>query len=294
MKGILTDVTKCIGCERCVEACTRVNKLPPELPTGRSRGDGLTGRRFTSIVPVGKAGIEAFARKQCLHCLDPSCVSACLVGAFYKREDGPVIYEAYKCIGCRYCMLACPFSIPRYNWESPLPFIMKCKMNEECRVAGGVPACVGACPAGATIFGPRKDLLAEAWSRIKDAPDKYLPHVYGEHEFGGTSVIYITGRDAPLAKLGFPTDRQLKKRAVESLKHQSIPDLNHRWLMVAPFQFFAVFTGLFVTWAIRRRQTLAAGPHDRGGPGAPEPATAGFDEVCQTEPSSVKSDKEGE
>lgn len=288
MKGILTDVTKCIGCERCVEACANVNDLPVDLPTKHHRKDGLSGRRLTSILPLHNGEVKA--RKQCLHCLDPACVSACLVGAFYKREDGPVIYDAHKCIGCRYCMIACPFSIPRYEWSEPMPYVRKCKMNEECRVEGNVPACVAACPTGATIFGEREELIKEAKRRIRDNPRRYMDHVYGEHEFGGTSVLYITGKDQPLTGIGFPTPKELEKRAVSELEKNSIPHMNHRWVMVTPVQFFTVFAGLFGVWVIRRRQKLS-GPPDREDT---DHTAAGFDEVCETEPSSDDGDKEGE
>jgi len=292
MKGILTDVTKCIGCERCVEACNMINKTPPRLPTRFHLKDGLSSHRLTSIVKV--PGTDRTVRRQCMHCLEPSCASACLVGAFHKRPDGPVEYDKQKCIGCRYCMLACPFTIPRYEWDKAIPYVIKCKMNEECRVEGGMPACVSACPTGATIFGVREELIEEARRRIKDNPGRYIDHVWGEHELGGTSVIYIS--DVPLWDvLKIPRPAELERKAVASLAKQSIPHLNHRWVLVTPFQFGLVFTGLWGVWTIRRRQTLMShGPHDRGTPGAPEPSTAGFDEVCQQEPAESPEDKEGE
>ncbi len=286
MKGILTDVTKCIGCERCVQACNQVNKLPPDLPTRFKVGDGLSNNRLTSIVRV--PGTSRTVRKQCLHCIEPSCASACLVGAFHKREDGPVVYEESECIGCRYCMLACPFMIPRYEWDKTIPYVRKCKMDEECRVEGGMPACVSACPTGATIFGDRDELIKEARRRIKEKPGLYIDHIWGEHEFGGTSVLYIS--DVPLGEvLRIPSKEELAKRAVPELATGSIPHMNHSWVMVTPFQFGIVFSGLFGIWVIRRRSQLQ-GPHDRGGPGAPEPGAAGLDEVCQEEPSEQKNE----
>ena len=293
MKGILTDVTKCIGCERCVEACSRVNKMPPERPFRTSRGDGLSGRRLTSVVEV--PGTGRTVRKQCLHCIDPTCKSACLVGAFTRRDDGPVEYDASECIGCRYCMIACPYSIPRYDWDNPLPYIRKCKMDEECRVEGGMPACVSACPAGSTIFGNRDRLIEEAKKRIQDRPDLYLDHIYGEHELGGTCVLYITSKDAPLNDvLGFPRDQELYKKALAVLKKGSVPALNDPWVKLTPIWAGVVFTSLWGIWLIRRRSALMeGGPHDRGVHGAPEPGAAGIDEVCPAEPSLVEDDKEG-
>lgn len=294
MKGILTDVTKCIGCERCVEACVEINKLPRDFPARFQKGDGLSGNRFTSIVEVRSGGKASTVRKQCLHCLEPTCAAACLVGAFTKTDDGAVKYDPAKCIGCRYCMLACPFGIPRYDWNSLLPYIRKCRMDEQCRVEGGAPACVSACPTGATIFGNREDLLAEARRRIKKEPRRYLSHIWGEKEYGGTCVLYIAGVDVGPV-LGFPTLEQLAKHAATELADHSIKHMTEPWVYVTPVQFGVVFTGLFGVWLFRRRSLLMSkGPHDRGGPDVPHPDTAGIDEVCPAEPSSASGKKEGE
>ncbi len=258
-KAILTDVTKCIGCERCVEACVVQNKLPREIPTRYRADDGLSGRRYTSIVriPGKEEGTWRNVRRQCLHCREASCQSACLVGAFSKSPDGAVEYDADKCIGCRYCMLACPFMIPRYEYDQALPFVRKCKMNDECRVEGGVPACTAACPTGATVFGPREKLLEEAKRRIAEQPDLYQDHVYGEREFGGTSVIYLS--DVPLNDaLRIPTSAEFAKMRVPSLETESIPHLLHSWVLVTPVQFFTVGAGLVGAWFLRRRQRLMA------------------------------------
>jgi formate dehydrogenase iron-sulfur subunit len=295
MKGILTDVTRCIGCERCVEACTRANKMGLDPPFRTSMGDGLSGRRLTSILKV--PGTDRTVRKQCLHCLDPACASACLVGAFKKRPDGPVEYDASMCIGCRYCMLACPYMIPRYEWETPVPYVRKCKMNEDCRVEGGQPACVSACPTGSTIFGPRDKLIEEARRRIEEEPGLYFDHIWGEHEIGGTCVMYISSKDAPVGDvLRFPRDEELQKKALAILKNQgSIPEQNNFWVMLTPFWAASIFTGLWGIWFIRRRQLIMSGElHDHGGHGLPEPGTAGIDEVCPAEPPVEKDDKEGE
>lgn len=257
MKGILTDVTKCIGCERCVEGCVQVNKLPGDFPAHFKAGDGLSASRYTSIVtiPGPREKTQRMVRRQCMHCIDPSCAAACLVGAFTKRPDGPVVYDASKCIGCRYCMLACPFMIPRYEYEKQLPYVTKCKMNEECRVEGGMPACVSSCPTGATIFGPRHELIKEARRRIAEKPDLYIDHIYGEREFGGTSVIYIS--DVPLGEtIRMPTKEEFEKLAVPGLAETSIPEMVHKWVLVTPFQFMTVFTGLWGIWFMRRRTRI--------------------------------------
>lgn len=256
-KGILTDVTRCIGCERCVEACVRVNKLPRQFLAHFIGNDGLSGNRFTSIVRTeGKDGDGwRLVRRQCMHCLEPACAAACLVGAFSINADGAVEYDADKCIGCRYCMLACPFSIPRYQYDKPLPYVRKCKMNEECRVEGGVPACVAACPTQATIFGPRDDLLLEAEFRISFNPDRYIDHIWGAEEFGGTSVMYIS--DVPLDDvLQMPAPEELEKLRVPRLAEESVPSLVEPWVWVTPFQFVGVSIGLAGIWAIRRRNQM--------------------------------------
>ena len=258
MKGMLTDVTKCIGCERCVEGCVKKNKLPRDFLSYFKAKDGLSGNRFTSIVKTKneETGKWHMVRKHCLHCLDPSCAAACLVGAFTKSPDGAVEYDAGMCIGCRYCMLACPFSIPRYEYNKPLPYIRKCKMNDECRVAGGKPACVSACPTGATVFDTRESLLKIAKKRLKENPGKYVNHIYGEHEFGGTSVMYIS--DIPIGDvLSIPTKEQFEKMRLPQLTKKSVPALVEPWIWVTPVQFFAVSAGLSGIWLYRRKKLLA-------------------------------------
>ncbi len=257
MKGMLTDVTKCIGCERCVEACVRKNKLPRDFLAYFKGNDGLSGNRFTSIVKTKEQPSDQWrmVRRHCLHCLEPSCQAACLVGALKKTPDGAVEYDADMCIGCRYCMLACPFSIPRYQYDQPLPYIRKCKMNDECRVKGGKPACVSACPTGATIFGRREDLLRVAKDRIAANPRLYIDHVFGEHEFGGTSVMYLS--DVPLYNvLKMPSREQFDKMRVSSLSQKSVPALVEPWVWVTPVQFFTVSAGLGAIWLFRRRSLL--------------------------------------
>lgn len=197
-KAILIDVTKCTGCEKCVEACVADNQLKPVLPVPYLKKDGISENRFTSIVQLNS---KRFAKKACLHCIDAGCVDACIAGALQKTEIGPVIYDPGKCIGCRYCMLACPVGIPRYEWDKTIPYVRKCDMCYDRILEGKKPACVEACPNGVLSYGTRLELLSVAREKIKKNPDKYLNHIYGEHEFGGTSVIYIT--DTRLDKLGF-------------------------------------------------------------------------------------------
>jgi formate dehydrogenase iron-sulfur subunit len=138
-----------------------------------------------------------------MHCVYPACVTACPVGALQKTAEGPVIYDANKCFGCRYCMVACPFGVPDFEWEDPTPWVRKCDFCADRLAEGLAPSCVDACPNGALKFGNRDELLAEAKERIAGAPKKYVDHVYGEKEAGGTSWLYITG--FPIDKMGFPS-----------------------------------------------------------------------------------------
>jgi formate dehydrogenase iron-sulfur subunit len=199
MNAILIDVSKCTGCEECVMACKEENELGPDRPFTRLSRDGLSSTRFSSIVRIGG---ERFARKMCLHCLEPACQDACLVGALKKTELGPVVYDEDKCIGCRYCMLACPMEIPRYDWDKKIPYVKKCEMCVDRLELGQTPACVEACPEEALFFGEREALIRQARATIQAEPQKYLQHVYGESELGGTCVLYIS--DVALDRLGWP------------------------------------------------------------------------------------------
>ncbi len=192
-KALLIDITKCIGCQQCSAACkTGHNQSGDPEPT-------LSATAFTAIEPRG----EKFVRRLCLQCQDPSCASVCPVGAITKTAQGAVRYDGSKCIGCRYCMIACPFSVPRYEWTKLAPYVTKCDMCAERVLAGNQTLCAEACPTGATKFGDRDALLLEAHKRIVDNPGVYVPRIYGEEEVGGTSVLYIS--DVAFEQLGFIT-----------------------------------------------------------------------------------------
>jgi len=196
--AMLTDTTRCVGCEKCVEACKKENGLPPDRPRRwKLRIDDLSSTRFTTL--ARRAG-NRFVRKHCRHCLEPACASACIVGALRKTPEGPVIYDSDKCMGCRYCMVACPYAIPRYQWENAIPYVRKCTMCFPRISQGQAPACVEACEQKATVYGSREDLLAQAHQRILSHPGKYADHVFGEVEVGGTSVLTIS--DISLSFLG--------------------------------------------------------------------------------------------
>jgi len=196
--AILNDLSKCIGCEACAIACKEINgndKTTPNHILSSSTWSSVEHRRGVNI------------RRHCMHCEVPACVSACPVAALEKTPEGAVIYDADKCMGCRYCMIACPFGIPKYEWNKPIPRVQKCIFcYDKALKQGKPPACTSACPTGATLFGDHDDLLKEANRRIQDNPGKYVPHVYGAGEAGGTSVLYLS--TVPFAELGFPMSLQ--------------------------------------------------------------------------------------
>ncbi|MCP4168761.1 MAG: 4Fe-4S dicluster domain-containing protein [Chloroflexi bacterium] len=208
--AMLIDLNKCIGCRACQAACKQWNDLPAESTTNfgsyenppRRSAKTWTSVTFNEVTDEGQFA-WVFAKRQCMHCEQPACASACIVGALHKTEEGPVIYDKKKCIGCRYCMLACPFNVPTFEWDSPVPYIRKCTMCADRLAEGTQPSCAKACPTAALLFGQRDELVAEGHKRIRAAPAEYVPHMYGEKEVGGTSYLYLS----PVAfeKLGFPT-----------------------------------------------------------------------------------------
>jgi formate dehydrogenase iron-sulfur subunit len=207
--GILVDTTRCIGCRACQLACKQKNNLPADaetLPPNRTFPEALSATTF-SLVEFHRVGgdqehpIMQTVKKQCMHCLEPACVSVCPVAAMQKTALGPVVYDAEKCIGCRYCMLACPFNVPKFEWDSANPRIRKCQMCADLVEQGKLPACVASCPAQALTFGTRAKLIAEAQARVGREPDKYIPYIYGLSEVAGTSVLYLA--NVPFEQLGF-------------------------------------------------------------------------------------------
>ena len=237
--AILTDTTKCNGCHECVVACKKENKLPLDLPRRWDLDDGLSARNWTSIVEGPQ---QSLVRKQCRHCLEPACASACPVGALHKTSVGAVVYDAAKCMGCRYCMMACPYGIPRYDWQAAVPYVRKCVLCYDRISAGRQPACTEACPTKATIFGDRDQLLAEAHRRIRDNPGVYVNTVWGENEVGGSSVLYISNVD-----LSFLTGGH-------SPGTKPLPSTTALAMEAVPFAFCGVLTLMAgVNWIIGRR-----------------------------------------
>jgi len=210
--GVLYDATLCVGCRSCEAACNKVNDLPaPDKPfTELSVFNEKRRTNFRAYTVVNRYEIPGsdkpvYRKIQCNHCLEPACASACFVGAFKKTPEGAVEYDASVCVGCRYCIIACPFNIPAYEYEEAFtPRVMKCTLCLPRVKEGKLPGCVEACPVEALTFGRRKDLIAIAHERIRKYPGRYIDHIYGQHEMGGTSWMYISG--APFTKIDLRTD----------------------------------------------------------------------------------------
>ena len=215
--GVLVDLSRCVGCRSCEAACNREQKLPaPEKPFndfsvfdeihhGQKRRTDET--RYTIVNRYYITGREhpLFRKIQCNHCLEPACLTSCFVNAYTKTPEGAVIYDSSVCVGCRTCMVACPFYIPTFRYSSAFkPRIMKCVFCHDTRLTKGLPpACVEACPQEALTFGRRTDLVAAGKQRIRENPGNYVDHLYGEHEAGGTSWMYLS--PAPFEQVGIDT-----------------------------------------------------------------------------------------
>jgi formate dehydrogenase iron-sulfur subunit len=244
--AILTDVSRCIGCEECVTACQRTHGTGTDAPHRWQRGaNDLSASRWTTLA---MASSGRFARLQCRHCLDPSCAAACPVGALQRTPEGPVVYDPVICMGCRYCMVACPFGMARYEWGSPTPRVRKCIMCYQKITNGELsqPACTAACPTEATVFGERQALLEEARRRIRDNPARYIDHIWGEREVGGTSVLYIS--DVDLDAAGWP----------HGLDDVARPVLAREVLHTVPYTFVGVAAAMYgIHWTFERRTAVA-------------------------------------
>lgn len=190
--GILYDSTKCVGCRSCETACAEEHKFPvpeDELKPGVIRKTNETQRCVINNFNTSKG--EVFNRKQCMHCNEPACAAACLTKAMFKTKEGPVVWRGEKCMGCRYCMVSCPFDIPKFEYHSANPKIQKCDMCYDRIIKGEKPVCVENC-MDALVFGSRRELIAEARKRIAESPEKYIDTIYGENVAGGTSALYLS------------------------------------------------------------------------------------------------------
>jgi formate dehydrogenase iron-sulfur subunit len=251
--GMLTDFTACVGCRSCERACNEANKMPaPEKPfddgsvfeqhrTPSAKALTVVNRYKNPANPAS----PLYRKVQCNHCLEPACATACPIHAYTKTPEGAVIYNEELCFGCRYCVIACPFNIPGYDYESAFePKIVKCIFCYGKIKEGQLPACAEACPGGALTFGRREDLLKLARRRIAESPDKYIDHIYGEREVGGTSWLYISA--VPFGQLGFP----------DNLPQKPLIELTKGYLSTVPV-IFTTFPALFglLYAATHRRET---------------------------------------
>ena len=239
--GLLIDISKCDGCGDCQKACQAAH----DLPAAKTRK--LTATNYTFVEKFVEDDEDIFVRRMCQHCEEPTCVSVCPVAALEKTEAGPVIYHADKCLGCRYCIMACPFNIPKYEWDSASPCVRKCVMCYDDRTSKGQPtACTEACPTGATLFGKRDELIASALKQIHENT-AYVPKIYGMREAGGASVLYIS--QVPFEKLGFPT----------TLGYEPLP--RRTWNVLSKLPEVVSIGGVMlcgIWWITKRREEVKA------------------------------------
>ncbi len=247
--AVLVDLTRCIGCRSCENACRVRRDLPP-LAAGRfgfAPGEGkltFTGWTFVDA-HVAKSGPRVGrtlpVKRQCMHCVDPACVSACPAAALQKTPRGSVVWKAENCIGCRYCMLACPFNVPRFEWRKGLtPRIAKCDLCDDRTSKGGRPVCVAACPTGALRYGKRSVVVGEARQLLSAYPERYSD-LYGDRVVGGTTWVYLS--DVPLSELGFRGD----------LPGRPLPALTWRALSEVPIVVVGVGLVLSGVLWVRRK-----------------------------------------
>jgi len=255
--GVLVDTTVCVGCRNCEWACKDAHELPAgkledyenrEVLKSKRRPDTTALTVVNEYSPGKNSNLPVDVKVQCMHCDHPACVSACIVGAFSKQENGSVIWDTDMCIGCRYCMAACPFQVPAFEYDKALnPLIMKCDFCFERTKEGKLPACVNICPVEALTYGTRTDLIKIARDRIKRNPDRYEDYILGENEVGGTSWLYISSKK--FEELEFPKLGTKPAPGVsETIQHGIFS------YFVPPVSLYALLGGIM--WISKRRKEL--------------------------------------
>jgi len=272
--GMLYDATLCIGCRACVVACKQANEMPPDVDGyGEGLYDAPEGlNEFTkNVMQLYRHDDEySYVKKQCMHCIDPACVGACMLGALQKGKFGVVSYDVSKCVGCRYCETVCPFNVPKFQWSKAAPRIVKCELCNHRLKEGKEPGCTEVCPRKAVIFGRYTDLLDEAHRRLEEHPHKYVPKVYGENEVGGTQVLYLS--HVPFEKLGFRFDQT-----------ESVPNLQQTVQhglykgFVGPIALYALLGAVMLRNRRAEKQASGLGPRaaEKDYKGDPRPEARG-------------------
>ncbi len=280
--GMLFDATRCVGCRGCQSACKAANNLPPDRVTTAAGGEydaptDLNGKTKNIIKLLSDGDRHVYMKQQCMHCVDPSCVSVCMMGALHKEGEGKreiaggerkgtgiVIYDKGLCVGCRYCQIGCAFNVPKFEWDEALPLIVKCEL---CRhradpkapagspYAVANPACCEVCPAQAVVFGKRDQLLAEAKRRVAAEPARYSSHIYGEKDGGGTQVLYLAPAGVGFKQLGLPElGEESQAHFSESASHA--PYLHG----ITPIALYGVMA--FAIWRNKKKEEAG---HDEEG-----------------------------
>lgn len=229
--GILVDTTRCIGCRACEIACAEEHDLfvPDVVNDGAFEQVRKTSeKQWTVVNKFETEKGDVFVKRQCMHCYQAACAIACPTEAMKQTDHGPVIWRGNKCIGCRFCMVSCPFEMPKFEYDEWNPKLQKCTMCFERLEEGQKPACVSACPTDALMFGTRVKNLEIARHRIYSYPDQYVHHIYGEHEVGGTGYIYLSA--VPFDQIGFRTD----------LGKKAYPEYTKEFLYAVPMILFGV------------------------------------------------------
>lgn len=175
---MVIDLSKCDGCRKCTEACQEMHFTPPD-------------REWLRVLKMQDAKDTApyYFPKPCFHCDNPPCTRVCPVGATFKRQDGIVLIDNERCIGCRFCIAACPYSTRYFNWDRPQPFpaearagyspeqgfprrvgtVEKCDFCPEMLAAGQLPPCASTCAMGAIYFGDQHE---DAVTNSKDETER--------------------------------------------------------------------------------------------------------------------------